>query len=53
MTEHPDIFKKADHGELHEYSLLRETALLYTIQHSPTAETSCLGENLLFKKVKN
>ena len=26
-----DIFKKADHGELHKYSLLRETALLYTV----------------------
>jgi len=24
MTEHPYIFKKADHGELHKYSLLRE-----------------------------
>ena len=31
MTEHLDIFKKADHGELHKYSLLRETALLYTV----------------------
>jgi len=52
MTEHPDIFKKADHGELHKYSLLRETALLYTL-HSPTAETSCQEEDLWFKKVKN
>ena len=33
MTEHPDIFKKADHGELHTYSLHRETALLYTVLH--------------------
>ena len=33
MTEHPDIFKKADHGELHKYSLHRETALLYTVLH--------------------
>ena len=32
MTEHPDIFKKADHGELHKYALLRETTLMYTIQ---------------------
>ena len=31
MTEHLDIFKKANHGELHKYSLLRETALLYTV----------------------
>ena len=32
MTEQPEIFKKADHGELHKYSLLRETELLYTVQ---------------------
>ena len=31
LTQHPEIFEKADHRELHKYSLMKETVLLYTV----------------------